>query len=73
MKVTLFHGLLAATIPSFSTALTPLVAHRVRSVDVAERRHLDMTEFPYVKGRATEIGNFDLAETFEKDKVLVKL
>ncbi|EPE31033.1 hypothetical protein GLAREA_04000 [Glarea lozoyensis ATCC 20868] len=73
MRVTLFHGLLAATIPSFSAALTPLVAHHVRSVDVAERRHLDMTEFPYVKGRATEIGNFDLAETFEKDKVLVKL
>jgi len=73
MRVTLLYGLLAATIPNLSSALTPLVAHQVQNVGPAQRRHLDVSEFAYVKGRATEIGNFDLSEEFEENKVLVNL
>jgi hypothetical protein len=73
MKVTLLLGLLAAVIPVLSVSISPLVAHDVQYVDVTERRHLNIVEFAYVKGRATEIGTFDLSQTFPANKVLVQL
>jgi hypothetical protein len=73
MRVTSLFSLLAAVFPILSSATSPLVAHQVQTAAFAERKHLHVNEFPYVKGRAMEIGNFDLSETFEENKVLVQL
>jgi phosphoglycerol transferase MdoB-like AlkP superfamily enzyme len=73
MRVISLFSLLAAVFPIYSSAISPLVVHHVQNVDVAGKRDFNVNEFAYVKGRAMEIGNFDLSEIFEENKVLVQL
>ncbi|TVY37639.1 hypothetical protein LOCC1_G007254 [Lachnellula occidentalis] len=61
--------LLAAAIPVFSSALKPILAHDVRYVDVPERRHLDLNQFSHLEGRTTNLGTYDLSQTFPANDV----
>ena len=65
--------LLAAAIPVFSSALKPILAHDVRYVDVPERRHLDISEFSHLEGRAKNLGTYNLAKTFPANDVWINV
>ncbi|KAG9229660.1 hypothetical protein BJ875DRAFT_183024 [Amylocarpus encephaloides] len=73
MRASFLYGLFASALPGLSLSSTPLVAHEVRHVDVAEKRHFGIEHFAPVEGRADTLGTFDLAKTFPAKKVLVQV